>query len=409
MKIGIDFTSWLKTRFGLDDSSQDLAITCVDLEENIAYRQFAVNACINLIAQTISLAEFQTFEKGKETRKDLYYLLNVEPNQNQSASDFWRAVVEDLVHRDKALIVPISSTKWLKARDWDIEERAMVENRYKRVDVGTKDVPFLLKESFKPEGDVLCFRWHNLKVSGLMDSIYTDFSKLISSSQSNYVKGTSSKGILEVGTEYAKTVEAQERLNVIVNEYFKKFFAHAGSAVMPLDRGLSYKELSGPESGSTSANLSREARNFVDDVFDLTAMSFGFSSKLLRGDVADLDDLVRQFITFCINPIAEIITDEINRKVYGKQKFLERTYCKLDTTRIRAVDIKDIASSLDILLRSGAYTINDSLRVLGKEPIDSEIGDQRFLTKNYAVIEDVVAGTVQKGVTPLEPSNQNDA
>lgn len=129
----------------------------------------------------------------------------------------------------------------------------------------------------------------------------------------------------------------------------------------------------------------------------------------MRGDVADLDDLVRQFITFCINPLAEIITDEINRKVYGKQKFLERTYCKLDTTRIRAVDIKDIASSLDILLRSGAYTINDSLRVLGKEPIDSEIGDQRFLTKNYARIEDVVAGTVQKGVTPLEPSNQNDA
>ena len=403
MNIGLNFTKWFRTTFGLDIAERDIEAACLDLEPSVAYRNFAVNICINLISQTLSLAEFQTFEKGEETRKDLYYLLNVEPNQNQSASDFWRTVVEDLVHRDKALIVPIGATKWLKARDWEIDERAMVDNRYLNIDVGTKSKPYILNEQFKLESDVLSFRWHNLKVGRLMDGIYGDFQKLIASSQSNYVKGTSNKGIVEVGTEYPKTPEAQERLQTLTNEYFKDFYKATGSAVMPLDKGLTYREISGPQSGSTSANLSRESRNFIDDVFDLTAMSFGIPSALLRGEVADLDNVVRQYITFCINPIAEIITDEINRKIYRRDKYLERTYAKLDTSRIRAIDIKDIASSLDILLRTGAYTVNDSLRVLGKEPIDGEVGDQRFMTKNYAPIESVIDGTVyEKGATPFE-------
>jgi len=51
------------------------------------------------------------------------------------------------------------------------------------------------------------------------------------------------------------------------------------------------------------------------------------------------------------NPLAELLTDEINRKMYGKRAYLERTYMMLDTSHIRAVDIKDIANALDVLIQ----------------------------------------------------------
>ena len=395
MTIGIG-TWFQEFLFGPRDSTS-LELHCVDLRPNVAYKTLAVNACINMIAHTLSLAEFQTFEEGKETRKDLYYLLNVEPNQNQSASTFWRQVIEDLVYSDRALIAVVND-RYYRVRDWDLKEYAMRENEYSNVDVGTFERPYILKETLS-ESQVLSFRWHNLKLRGVMDQIYSDYDKLISSSQSNYLKGASNKAIIEIGADYPKTEAAQEDLNKLVGTYFKDFYEAEGAAILPLTRGLTYQEVSGSSSGDTSSNLSREGRNFVDDVFDWVAMAFGIPSALLRGDIANLDETVDRYMTFCINPIAEILTDELNRKLYGKANFTKRTYCKLDTTRIRAVSIKDVASSLDILTRIGAHTIDDNLRTLGREPIGGEVGGQRFMTKNYAPVEDVIAYE-QKGEMP---------
>jgi hypothetical protein len=56
------------------------------------------------------------------------------------------------------------------------------------------------------------------------------------------------------------------------------------------------------------------------------------------------------------------------------------------------VDIKDVANALDVLFRIGAYTIDDCLKYLGMEPIGGEVGQQRFVTKNYQPIEDVIDG-----------------
>jgi hypothetical protein len=56
------------------------------------------------------------------------------------------------------------------------------------------------------------------------------------------------------------------------------------------------------------------------------------------------------------------------------------------------VDIKDVAGALDILFRIGAYTIDDCLKYLGMESLGGEVGQQRFITKNYQPIETVIDG-----------------
>ena len=45
---------------------------------------------------------------------------------------------------------------------------------------------------------------------------------------------------------------------------------------------------------------------------------FPIPPQLLKGNVADTEKAFNNFLTFCINPIAELLTDEINRKLYGK-------------------------------------------------------------------------------------------
>ena len=125
-------------------------------------------------------------------------------------------------------------------------------------------------------------------------------------------------------------------------------------------------------------------------MFDFIAISYGIPPSLLKGDTVDTKDAVNNFLTFCINPMAKLITDEINRKMYGYKLYNERTYARLDTSNIKAVDFRDVANSIDLLTRNGALTIDDILRILGKEPIGGDIGSMRFITKNYELLDRVL-------------------
>lgn len=78
--------------------------------------------------------------------------------------------------------------------------------------------------------------------------------------------------------------------------------------------------------------------------------------------------------------------------MYKKDNYTSRTYVKCDTSNIKVVDLKDIANSLDILTRIGAHSVNDSLRALGRETIDEDWANARWMTKNYARIESMPKG-----------------
>ena len=113
-------------------------------------------------------------------------------------------------------------------------------------------------------------------------------------------------------------------------------------------------------------------------------MAFQIPPQLLKGEVAGLDDAFRFFMTTCIKPIADIIADEINRKVYGEINYKKGNKVFIDTTKIRYVDIKDIAPALEALTRIGVNTLDDNLESIGREGIGNK---QRWMTKNYDMIE----------------------
>ena len=69
--------------------------------------------------------------------------------------------------------------------------------------------------------------------------------------------------------------------------------------------------------------------------------------------------------------------------MYGKDLYLKRTYTKIDTQRIKDIDIKSLSSAGDLLFRIGVNSINDNLKLLGKETIDEEWANEHYVTKNY--------------------------
>ena len=97
-------------------------------------------------------------------------------------------------------------------------------------------------------------------------------------------------------------------------------------------------------------------------------------------------------MAFCIRPWAELIEKEINRKYYGKKSFSDGSYIKIDISMIQQISIKDLASAIDILTRDGVNTLDDNLKLLGREEIGGEMGKQRFMTLNLVPMEKVMKG-----------------
>ena len=379
------FWKWFFDQFGKDDKL-GLSAVVAKLATEVYYKELAIQACANLIAKTMARAEFRTFLKGQEVREDMYYLLNVEPNPNQSASDFWRDAVYRTVTRNEALIIMADNYLYL-ADSWNVVPGVFVENLYTEIRLGELREPLKRRES-----EVLHLRMHNERVQQVIEGLYNSYSKLIAAAQKRYRRNSSKRGFLELGTNYPQTEKAQADLKDLLENRFKTFFQHEDDAVLPLTGGAKWQELEATGPAARGTVEGRDIREFINDIFDFTAVAFQVPPQLLKGNVADTHEVMKNFLTFCINPLADMISDEINRKMYGKRDFKRRSYVKVDTTHIRAVDIKDVAGALDILFRIGAYTIDDCLKYLGMEPLGGEVGQQRFITKNYQPIETIIGG-----------------
>ncbi len=378
-------TDWFRGLFNLHDGTLPLDAYVGTVAGEVFYKELAIQSSLNLIANTITRCEFLTFEKGKEVKASNYYLLNVEPNQNKSASKFWRDVIYKLIYDNECLVIQQNDMFYV-AESFNVVKFAFKENIYKNIVVENYNLRDVYTES-----QVFHFELYNDKIKTVIDGLYESYSKLIQVSQKSYIRGKGKKGKLVIPTSYPQTEEAQKDLKELLEKRFKTFFESEGDAVLPLTNGVGYEEI-GENKTQSSSTEGRHIRAFIDDIFDFTAIGLQIPPTLLKGNVADTGKAVNDLLTFCINPLAKILNDEINRKLYGKKLYLERTYCKLDTTRVKAVELKDIANALDILTRIGAYCVDDSLRALGMEPLNTEWSKARWMTKNYQRIEEMAKG-----------------
>ncbi|EQB5651176.1 phage portal protein, partial [Escherichia coli] len=79
------------------------------LQVDFVYRKFAIETCIDLIANAMSKAEFKSYEDGKNKKNDLYYRLNVAPNKKNNATEFRKKLIRRLIFYNEVLIVSPSN------------------------------------------------------------------------------------------------------------------------------------------------------------------------------------------------------------------------------------------------------------------------------------------------------------
>lgn len=365
--------AWLARRLGVPgESAQEVPPeTLFELGTDVYIRELAFWSCENLIANTVSKCEFKTFFQGEDVKNDEYYLWNVAPNRNQGRSAFLHKLLARLYRDNEALVVEHGGQ--LLAAD---SFQRTAYTLYDDVFTGVTVDDFTFQRSFS-QPEVLYFRLHARDMRRVTDGLYQAYSKLIAYGMKAYQKSRGQRGVLQIDT--LKNPQWEEHFRKLQNEHFKTFFS-AENAVLPLFSGYSYTDLG---SKTYTNEGTRDIRAMIDDVSDFTARAFGVPPALLSGRVAGTKDALDSFLTFCIDPLCKLLEEEINRKRTGRAGFLAGTRVQIDTRRIRHTDLLSVAASVDKLIASGAFSVNEIRAVLGQPQLKEDWAGQHFITRNY--------------------------
>lgn len=376
--------TWIKNWFS-DGLTATVEMTDEQYSQLVAetnIRELAFYSCVNMIANSISKCEFKTFERNKEVKGREHYLWNVEPNKNQNSSQFLHKLIYQLYKNNECLVIA-EGEQLLVADSYAVKEYALLDNTFSQVQVGD----YSFSKTYKMS-DVLFFKLSEKDMRKVINLLYENYGKLISYGMKSYQKSRGNRGILDYESIAQGDEAKKAAFEDLMNNRFKKFFENE-SAVLPLPKGYSYTDIG---SKTYSNEGTRDIRALMDDVSDFTAKAFGIPPALIRGEIAGINDAMQSYLTFTVEPLVDLLQTEINRKRNGYTAFTNGTYLKIDTRNIKHVDILESATSIDKLISSGCYSINQIRDMLGELPIDEEFADKFFITKNYSTAEDLLKG-----------------
>lgn len=383
--MALNFKKWIREK--LSTGNEKITAGEIDgqtffsIMNDLYLRELAFWTCVNKIANAISKCEFKTYYRGVEVKKQEYYLWNVEPNRNQNSVAFLTKLIGKLYRNNEVLVVEVQG-QLLVADSFEKTAYAVYDDLFKNVTVG--DLTF---EKTFYQKEVLYWELNSEDMKKLVNGIYTSYNELLAYASAAYQRSRGSRGILNIDAQAQAADDFSETLQDLMNNYFKRFFT-SSNAVLPLYDGYNYTDIG---SKTYSNESTRDIKAMADDVFDFTARAFSFPPSLAKGDVQDTEKATDELLTFCIDPLAHMLMDEINRKRNGLEGFLRGDHIKIDTTTVKHIDIFDIATPVDKLISSGAFTINHILRILGEPEIEEDWANQHFITKNYSTIQDLLA------------------
>ena len=386
-------------------------------EKDAKYKNYALQIAINKLAEALALCEFQTFENGKQVKKNNWYLFNIEPNKNQNQAEFWSRVLYKMVYDDNgAFVIQTKEGEFVVADEYDITEFAFYENIYSNIVLpGDFKLPGTRKES-----EVFRFKLHNSKVKKVIDSVYDDYGDLISGTIRNYNRGNAIKMKLTIGAMFqqfknklvkkedgTEVTEYDQVMDDLFENRFKGVFTDKDS-VTPMEEGLGLEPISATPGNTKSGSVTtRDISDTFEDIRDMVADAFGIPRGILKGDTADNEGMHKLFVNYPVRSLADNLQTEINRKLYGKEEMLKGNKLKIQTNTINTHDPVEFANAGEALLRIGVYSPNAILSKLGEELIEEDWANEHYITKNYERAGNLEGGDELNEKKADAKSNQN--
>lgn len=372
--------SFLEKRVSAAELKNELSVITQDAAKQIFFKELALQIAISYIANTISKCEFKVYENGAEVRNELYYMLNVNPNPNQNSSQFLNALITRYYRNGKALVVPDSRKNRLYVADgFAIDEKPLSENIFSSISLENQMITRKYKAS-----DVFYFRLDDVPVKRLIDGAFDQYGQIMQAAIDGFIRRNGKKYKLILDQYKAGDPEFKTLYENMLKKQLEAF-VKSPNAVYPQFRGQNLEEFD--KTAASNYGSSSDVIAVRKEMFDCVAQAFKIPLPMMYGNVTTINDNINMFLTFTIDPVADMLGEEITRKMYPFEEWKKGNYVKCDTSSISHVDILDVADKVDKAISSGVMCIDEVRKRLDMQPFNDEFGKTRFVTKNYETAE----------------------
>lgn len=340
--------------------------------EIAAFKELALQIAISYVANTLSKCEIKVFKEGKEVKDKWYYLLNVSPNPNQNASQFINQIIENYYYKGESLTVLHNDFLYC-ADDFDIEdENPLKEYVYHNVSFNSHTA----KKKYKAS-EVFHFKLDNRNVKKLIDNLYITYGEIIELALQTFKRTNGKKYKLILDQYSAGDPKFTQLFETSIKAQLKTFIDNDNS-VYPQFSGMDLQEFS-----TAAAGNSNDIISLRKEIFDTTAQSIKIPMPMMYGNITNMNEIVKVFLSICIDPLADMLSEEMTRKRYSFDEWEKGNFIKVDTSCINHIDILEAADKIDKLIGCGFANIDDMRNRVDWQPLNTEFSTAYFITKNY--------------------------
>ena len=356
-------------------------IVTQNIADQLAFKELAMHIGISYIANAISKCEFKVYEDHKEVKNKLYYMLNVSPNPNQNSSQFINKFMELYYYNGASLVVPYRNHIYC-ADSFSIDDsNPLIENTFYNVTFGNQQP----KKKYRAS-DVFYFQLDNKKVKDFVDAMYFEYSQIIAQALATFKRTNGTRYKLLLESFRAGDAEFKKQYDEVIKKGLQTFIENNNSVY------IQYKGTDLQDFSSKTITNSSDIIAMRKETFEVAAQALKIPLPMMYGNITNMNEIVKVFLSFCIDPLADMIGEEFTRQYYSFDEWKNGCYVKVDTSCINHVDILEVGDKVDKAISSGTTSIDEMRERLGMSELGTEFSQAHWMTKNYALAEDMLNG-----------------
>ena len=362
-----------------------------DGENNNYIYTLAEAHAIDIIAKTISKCEIQTFEskdnKVEETKSDLYWTLNIQPNFNESGTSFIYKLITQLLVEKRALVVinKTPKTNFLYvADDFNANSKILVGKTFTNIKISDNEGnSIILEKPYNTENSIY-YSIKNTKLATASESFKSKSAKILKTTQNAFIKSNTPKWRLKFPGQQPTMLDPKTNQPITYDEYKKKVTDGIFSeeeAIILLSEIFDLVNLN-KDSNKDLAEFS----TIVKQIGDSVSQKWNIPLDIFYGSKTEKSTGTNDFITFAVDPYFELLEDGFNSSLVGKESYLKGEYVMFNRFSLQHKDIFDSANGIDKLIGDG-FSRNEINKFLKLPKINEDWANEHNLTKNYGKME----------------------
>lgn len=377
----MSFLDYFKFQRSPTFSDTDDGVTS-ELSKNISLKYGALHKVSNYVGRGVSKAKFVL--KGPDAQRLSYWLykLNVEPNPNQTASQFLGEIGKAMIEDGEVMIVAYKGNLYV-ADSYSKEEESLEGNKYHVTSI--QGMTF--DEVFKSD-DVILLKNENDSLNNYLEKLWADYGELLGrvinrqkiANQIRFTFTQPKNKIREMAQEAADGERKESNQQRFFNRVVKKIKTDSVVGIPLGDKG-SYAEFSSKGTGTGRVTFIDDIDGLLTQYVDDVCQVVGLSPALLHGELADNQKNYEMAIEVVFEPILRKFIDGLQRAIFSEEEYQRGNRVKV--TGLHQYNLFDVATSGDKLIAAGLAMADEIREEIGLEPLPNGLGQRLYITKNY--------------------------